>query len=270
MYGERREGHVGEPPFGLFRWAKGSRCTMRRIRAHRSGHAERRHIPPSLYEFPQRRGRLIRQFRVLAPNHRRVGVQGPEVWTLFPVPCCVLFAHRDDRSKEAPLPTQVRQVEGNLPRRDIVEAEAAGNLTEAIAPWPAEASDEGRSHYRIAFRQGRNPRVSALRASWNRFRRPCMLPADPAFALVRMSARQPGQEAMEDRRAGARTDREHVFCVRPCWANRSLHFPGCIAPLQAVIPWNEERSELMDSGKAASRVFLFLAEWLERAEALVE
>ena len=109
---------------------------------------------------------------------------GPEVWPLFPVPCCVLFAHRHDRSTVAPLPTQVRKFEGNLPRRDAVEAEAAGNLTEAIAPWPAEASDEGGSHYRKAFRQGailvprRLVLVEPVQTTG-------MLPANPAFPLVR-------------------------------------------------------------------------------------
>ena len=190
---------------------------------------------------------------------------GSEVSPLFPVPCCVLFANRHDKTTVASLPRQVLKFEGNLPRRDAIEAEAAANLTEAVAPWPAEASDEGGSHYRKSFRQGailvprRLVLVEPVQTAG-------MLPANPACPLVR------GRVGNQDKKPWKTIEPpqapiESTF-LRPTLLGESVASFRVIAPLQAVIPWNEERSELMDSGKAASRGYRRLAEWLERAEAL--
>ena len=149
---------------------------------------------------------------------------GPEVWPLFPVPCCVLFANRHDMAIAASLPAQVLKFEGYLPRRDAIEVEADANLTELIAPWPTEASDEGESHYRRAFRQGailvprRLVLVEPVQATG-------MLPSNPAFPSRSRPGRQPGQEAVEDGRAAAGVYREYVLAS--CSAGRvSRPFPG--------------------------------------------
>ena len=190
---------------------------------------------------------------------------GPEVWPLFPVPCCVLLANRHDMSTAAPLPTQMLKFEGSLPRRDAIEAEAVANLTKAIAPWPAEASNEGVSHYRKAFRQGailvprRLVLVEPVQTTG-------MLPANPAFPLVR------GRAGNQDKKPWKTIEPpqgpiESEFLRRTLLGESVAPF-RVIAPLQAIIPWNEERGELMDSGKAASRGYRRLAQWLEHAEAL--
>ena len=41
-------------------------------------------------------------------------------------------------------------------------------------------------------------------------------------------------------------------------------------PLQAVIPWDVQRHELLDAHQAASRGYSRLARWLEKVEALWE
>lgn len=190
---------------------------------------------------------------------------GPEVWPLFPVPCCVLFAHRHDLATAASLPKQIRRFEGNLPRRDAVETEAAANLTPATVPWPAEASDEGESHYRKTFRQGailvprRLMLVEPVQTTG-------MLPTNPAFPLVR------GRVGNQDKRPWKTVEPpqgaiESAF-LRPALLGESVAPFRVIAPLQAVIPWSEERDELMDSRMALRRGYPRLAQWLEQGEAL--
>ena len=190
---------------------------------------------------------------------------GPEVWPLFPVPCCVLYANRHDRAIAASLPAQVLRFEGNLPRRDASEAEAAAKLTGAIAPWPAIASDESESRYRRAFRQGailvprRLVLVEPVQTTG-------MLPANPTFPLVR--GRVGKQDKSPWKAVEPPQDTIEGAFLRPALLGESVAPFRVISPLQAVIPWNEERGELMDSGKAANRGYPRLARWLERAEAL--
>lgn len=190
---------------------------------------------------------------------------GPEVWPLFPVPCCVLFANRHDKATAASLPSQIQRFEGTLPRRDAVEAEAAANLTRAAAPWPAEAADEGESPYRRAFRQGailvprRLVLVEPVQTTG-------LLPANPAFPLVR------GRVGNQDKRPWKTVEPpqgaiEAAF-LRLVLLGESVAPFRVIASLRAVIPWSEERDELMDSKTALRRGYPRLAQWLEQAEAL--
>ena len=48
---------------------------------------------------------------------------GPNVWPLFPVPSCVLFAEHHDSEAAAPLPDRVSAFAGTLPRRDADRSE---------------------------------------------------------------------------------------------------------------------------------------------------
>ena len=60
-----------------------------------------------------------------SPLSLRHGRSGPEVWPLFPVPSCILFATRHDGATAAPLPEHVGRVSrGTLPRRDADAVEA--------------------------------------------------------------------------------------------------------------------------------------------------
>ena len=192
---------------------------------------------------------------------------GPEVWPLFPVPSCVLFANRHDRVSAAPLPTRLKAFQGILPKRDADEAEAAANLTEAAAPWPADASGEGGSPYRSAFRNGATlwPRRFVLIEP---VPTTGMLPANPAFPLVR------GRTSRQDKRPWKdveppRGTVEQEF-LRPVLLGESVAPFRVVAPRQAIVPWDPERSRLMDAESAAGHGYPKLAEWLERTEALWE
>ena len=185
---------------------------------------------------------------------------GPEVWPLFPVPSCVLFADLHDGPLAAPLPARVLAFEGTLPRRNADELEAS-------APWPTRASDQGGSPYRGAFRQGATlvPRrlvlVEAVPVAG-------MLPPNPALPPVR------GRTGNQDKAPWKKVEPpqgtvEREF-LRPALLGESIAPFRVLMPQRAVIPWDAERGELLDSEKAAGRGYPRLAQWLERTEALWE
>ena len=135
----------------------------------------------------------------------------------------------------------------------------------ATVSWPAEASEEGDSHYRRAFRQGailvprRLVLVEPVQTTG-------MLPANPAFPLVRGRVGKQDKRPWKTIEPPQGTIESHF--LRPALLGESVAPFRVISPLQAVIPWNEERGELMDSGKAAGQGYPRLARWLERAEEL--
>ncbi|MCY3829767.1 MAG: N-6 DNA methylase [Rhodospirillaceae bacterium] len=192
---------------------------------------------------------------------------GPEVQPLFPVPSGVLIAEVHDGVSSAPLPNKVRAFEGKLPRRDADEAEADRRLTESLAPWPTEASDEGGSPYRGAFRQGATlvPRRLVIVEPAPQAGR---LPPSPDFPIVRgrigNQDKKPWKELVPPQ---GPVDKEFL---RPALLGESVApFRLLEAPL-AVIPWNDERDELMDANKAIQRGYLRLTQWLETTEELWE
>ena len=178
---------------------------------------------------------------------------------------CVLFASRHEGAADAPLPTRVQAFAGSRPSRDADEAEAAANLSGSAASWPTEASAEGRSPYRRLFRNGATlwPRRLVLVES---VPTTGMLPPNPAFPLVR------GRSGSQDKKpwkhlAPPRGTVEAKFLL-PALLGESVAPFRVMAPLKAVIPWDAERCELMDSAAASSRGFPRLAEWLEKTEGL--
>ena len=192
---------------------------------------------------------------------------GPEVWPLFPVPACVLFAAFHDGREPAPLPARVTAFAGTLPKRDADAREADASLMEEEAAWPAVASDRGGSPYRRAFRQGAilAPRrlilVEAAPATGR-------LPANPRFPLVRGRTGNLDKapwKAVEPPRSTV----EAAF-LRPALLGESIAPFRVLSPLRAVIPWDAERKELLDSERAAARGHPRLAHWLERTEELWE
>ena len=192
---------------------------------------------------------------------------GPEVWPLFPVPSCVLFANRHDKVTSAPLPTRVRAFAGILSKRDADEAEASKKLLESEAPWPAEASGESGSPYHRVFRNGATlwPRRLVLVESEPP---PGMLPVNPAFPLVR------GRTSRQDKKPWKFLEPPRGTVgkklLRPALLGESVVPFRVMSPLKAVIPWDEEGRRLMDSDGASGRGYRRLAEWLERTEALWE
>ena len=190
---------------------------------------------------------------------------GPEVQPLFPVPSCVLFAGVHDGVAPASLPAEVRAFEGMLPRRNADGAEADASLTETAAPWPTEATDEGGSPYRRAFRQGATlvPRRLVLVEPVPQAGR---LPPSPDFPLVR------GRTGNQDKKPWRDLEPpqgpvDKVF-LRPSLLGESIAPFRLLTPPLAVTPWDSERGGLMDSKEAIRRGYLRLTQWLEKTEAL--
>ena len=190
---------------------------------------------------------------------------GPEIQPLFPVPSCVLFAEEHDGATLAPLPSQVTAFSGALPRRDADPSEATANLTETATHWPSIAAELDASPYRRTFRQGAIlvPRRLILVEPVSTTD---ILPSSPAFPLVR------GRTGNQDKTPWKavqppRGTIEREF-LRPALLGQSIAPFRILAPLKAIIPWDSERHELMDSKTAASRGYPRLSQWLERAETL--
>ena len=192
---------------------------------------------------------------------------GPEVQPLFPVPSCVLFAETHKGAAAAPPPERVAAFAGALPRRDADAAEADASLTEAEAPWPAEAAGRRGSPYRRVFRQGATlvPRRLALVEI---VPPPRLMPGDPLRPVVR------GAAGRQDKAPWADVEPPlHVVdatFLRPALLGESVAPFRLLAPRLAVIPWDPEENELIDAKAAMNRGYRNLMHWLERAEELWE
>ena len=188
---------------------------------------------------------------------------GPEVWPLFPVPSCVLFAQRHEGDVTAPLPEGVCEFAGTLPRRDADLLEADAALAETAAPWPSPAAELEASPYRRDFRQGailvprRLVLVEPVQAAGP-------LPPNPEIPLVR------GRVGNQDKRPWRdleppRGTVEREF-VQPALLGECIAPYRILRSLRAVIPWDSERNELMDAHAAAARGFPRLSQWLDRTQ----
>ena len=175
---------------------------------------------------------------------------GPEVQPLFPVPSCVLFAEVHDGPSVAPLPARLAAFAGTLPRRDADESQADANLTKVVAAWPIKTSEQPGSPYRREFRQGAIlvPRRLMLVEAV-----PVMgiLPQNPASPLVRGrtgNQDKPPWKTIEPPRGTVEKD-----FLRPALLGESIAPFRILTPQRAVIPWDEEQSELMGAEMAANR-----------------
>ena len=190
---------------------------------------------------------------------------GPEVQPLFPAPSCVLFARLHKEATVARLPGEVTAFRGYLPRRDAEEAEADATLAATAAPWPAEAADNGGSPYRRAFRQGATlvPRRLIYVEPVTDIG---ILPPNPFMPLVR------GRPGKQDKKPWKELEPPEgpVECafLRPALLGESIAPFRVLEKPLAVIPWDEERRELIDASQAAGRGYVRLARWLEKTEAL--
>ena len=141
------------------------------------------------------------------------------------------------------------------------------NLTEAAVPWPTEASDQGGSPYRSAFRNGATlwPRrlvlVEAAPVAG-------MLPPNPMLPLLG------GRTGSLDKAPWKTVEPplgtvEKKF-LRPALLGESVAPFRILVPQRAVIPWDAEWHELLDAQKASGRGYQKLAQWLTETEALWE
>ena len=189
---------------------------------------------------------------------------GPEVYPLFPVPSCVLFARVHGGNTPASLPERITAFSGVLPRRDADALEADAHLTSSSEPWPSEASSEGGSPYRKRFRQGaillprRLVLVERIQTG--------AIPPNPETPLVRGKAGNQDKDPWKYV-TPPRGIVEQEF-LRPALLGASIAAFRVIHPLEAVIPWDEASSELLDSAKASEKGFVRLAQWLRKTEGL--
>ena len=190
---------------------------------------------------------------------------GPEVQPLFPVPSCVLFAERHDAPVGAPLPTRVLAYSGTLPERDAHMSQAEANLEEAFAPWPDETTKpkEQMSPYGRTFRNGATlfPRRLVLVTD---VAGTSMLPPNPEFPLV--SGRVGSQDKKPWKAVPPPRGTVEKSFLQPVLLGQSIAPYRVLELFQAVIPWDEERGQLLDAHSAAKRGYPRLAKWLEKTE----
>ena len=192
---------------------------------------------------------------------------GPEVQPLFPVPSCVLFAEVQDSPVPGPLPQRVTAFVGILPRRNATEKEAGLHLKKEARPWPAEASGEDGSLYRKVFRQGATL-VARRLVLVETVTPPGRLPPNPAEPLVRGRAGRQDKAPWKELEPPEGTVEKQF--LRPVLLGESIAPFRVLRPLLGVIPWNGERSELMDAAAAGREGFTRLARWLAATERLWE
>jgi len=186
---------------------------------------------------------------------------GEEVWPLFPVPSCVLIA-RKGKGLSKPIPETVTAYSGTLPYRDAPEDAADTRLTvRENAPRPQQATFEGGSEYRGAFRQGATlvPRMLCLVQPVTVGR----LGGSAAAPTVE-SRRTPQEKSPWKELPSLRGQVESEF-LRPVYLGESIAPFRTLEPVLAVIPFTEPGG-VLDSARATNRGFTHLRRWLVEAE----
>lgn len=191
-----------------------------------------------------------------------------DVQPLFPVPCCVLFAHlrSTEEAEAAPaLPGSLRAFSGQLPRRDASEEQAARVLRESEIAWPsAPASDTG-SPYRSRFRNGATlvPRRFVL---VERPPPPLRIPQSTVAPYVRGRAGNNDKAPWKNLQP-LQGKVEEQF-LRPVLLGESIAPYRLLRRFEGVIPWDEKFGVLHDSASARRESHGFLGSWLGEAESL--
>lgn len=187
------------------------------------------------------------------------------VQPLFPVPSSVLFAKRV-HGLGKPIPERVTRYSGQLPMRDAPEtiADRYLKVTEG-APALDTAKYEGGSAYRELFRDGATlyPRKLCLveRVPMGR------LGANPAAPLVRSCYSRQEKEPWKSL-PGLESNVEASF-LKPIYLGESIAPFRVLKSFEGVIPI-DERGNVLDAAAASGRGFAYLADWMQRAEALWE
>jgi hypothetical protein len=191
-----------------------------------------------------------------------VWVMDDDVYPLFPVPACALFARR--RNIPGTLPETVRRYSGSLPIRDASEDQADAQLAvmEGVAP-PGIAVLKGGSRYRSGFRQGATlvPRMLCL------IERPPVgrLGGNILAPQVR-SRRDPKEKEPWKTIPGIEGNVESEF-LRPVLLGESILPYRLFKFFEGVIPILSPATPL-DSELAANLGILSLSEWMKNGEAI--
>jgi len=193
---------------------------------------------------------------------------GENVQPLFRVPSCVLFAELMPFGyRGTTLPQTVLEASGSLTRRDAVPEEAERFLAWREAPWPTERS--GRrgpqaSAYGERFRDGAVIFPSVLlrvqKAAVGR------LGEDPEAPLV--ESRRTNLEKRPWRDVASLRGNVEALFLRPLYLGESIAPFRLLQPILAVIPWDEQTNQLLDSEAARRSSYLHLGRWLGEAERL--
>lgn len=184
-----------------------------------------------------------------------------DVQPLFPVPSAVLFAVREASSQ--PLPAMVKTYSGQLLRRDAHANEANKALKETIEPWPADDKETG-SPYRDKFHAGAklDPRRLILVEKVQTGR----LGGNPSAPLVR------GRTGKLDKKPWKEIEPPEAAVeaqfIRTVYLGESIAPYRSFSPVLGVIPWDEDKGDLLTAEKARIRGFSRLAEWLTESERL--
>jgi N-6 DNA Methylase len=183
-----------------------------------------------------------------------------EVGPLFPVPACVLFAKITSRIETA-LPATVLAYKGRLPRRDASREQAAGALSVEERTWPRE--DVGvTSPYKERFRAGATlfPRrfIFVERVSQGR------LGDNPEAPYLRGRVTSQDKEPWKD--IAAVEGAVEIEFVRPCFLGENIAPFRPLPAIEAVIPYGESSSKMLDAASAMSRGHAMLSRWLASAE----
>ena len=211
--------------------------------------------------FAERGGRNLAQNPVFV-RFEQAWEFNSDVYPLFPVPSCVLFARVGESGD---LPPNVRRASGQLPRRDATPTEAEGRLSWRNAPWPAIGDDSVEwSPYREKFLNGATlfPRVLC-------FVEPAPvgpLGTHPQAPLV-VSRRSSQEKAPWKDLDALKGNVERRF-LRPAYLGESVAPFRLLEPSLAVIPWDPKLGELLDSAAASRAGHPHLSAWMSRAEDL--
>jgi SAM-dependent methyltransferase len=188
-----------------------------------------------------------------------------EVYPLFPVPSCVLFAENAAHaSKAGRLPETVLAASGQLPRRDASRIEGEQHVTWREMPWPTEREGRFTEGYAGCFRDGAVVFPSVLlRVKMVEAGR---LGSNQVAPLVE-SRRSNLEKSPWKEIPLLRGNIEAPF-LRTLYLGQSIGPFRVLSPILAVIPWDEHSGNMLDSTEAQARGYAHLASWLQRAEHL--
>jgi hypothetical protein len=184
-----------------------------------------------------------------------------EVQPLFLVPSCVLFARSGDGGGSR-LPSSIRFVAGQLPRRDASGSEAATHLSWRDGSWPTERVERVTEGYADRFRQGAIiiPRVlftvQKVEAG--------ILGSNLTTPLVesrRTSLEKPPWKDIAPVKGNVETGFLYPLYLGECIAPFRV-----LAPILSVLPWDRNRGQLVDAAEAQSQGYAHLAGWMRKAE----
>jgi SAM-dependent methyltransferase len=186
-----------------------------------------------------------------------------DVWPLFPVPSCVMFAVRS--KLVAPLPIEVKAFTGHLPRRDASPDQASAALRSDIVEWPRVQGDfDTVSKYKDKFRAG--AKLDPRRLMLVEFVKGGRLGENPEVPLVRGRTgtldKEPWKSVTPPEAAVERR------FIRPVYLGESIGPFRLFDPVAGVIPYETDAKTILTSDAALARGYGKLANWLGKAEAL--